>query len=495
MKMKNMSKKINWILIFILLLAFLLRVYNYKTFYVFSHDQDLASWVVKDILVNNHFRLIGQETSSKGVFIGGLFYYLQIPFYLIGKMNPLPSVFLSVILGVFSTFSLYFVINKVFNKKAAFISSLIYAASSLIVFTDREVVPTMPVMLWTVWFLYALFLVYRGKQLLGFTLFSLLVGVIWHLNLALLVLTPAIFFAFLASKKNLQLKAFVVSVITLITVNLPLLMFEVRHNFIQTKSVYLSLTTSKDLGVEATDRFAKLDRILQIASKNSINIFSMENFMKPSHFFVLLVVLLILLMKFKVLNKFWFAIFAYWQSIYIIFFTLISLNVSEYYLNGMNIVWIIVVSLALGLLINKKNLIIVYSLLAVFLYINISHILNYNSDKKGYLEKMALINEIKRDSQIHGYPCISISYITNPGYNFGYRYLFYIENMHVNNPSSGSPVYTIVYPHSLVDKIDNSFGSLGLIYPEYLKYNDNEVKNSCQGSNANLTDPMFGYVE
>ena len=67
--------------------------------------------------------------------------------------------------------------------------------------------------------------------------------------------------------------------------------------------------------------------------------------------------------------------------------------------------------------------------------------------------------------------------------------------MHVNRPVSGSPVYSIVFPHSMVDKIDKSFGSLGLIYPDYSRYNENDVNQSCQGANSNLTDPMFGYTE
>ena len=67
--------------------------------------------------------------------------------------------------------------------------------------------------------------------------------------------------------------------------------------------------------------------------------------------------------------------------------------------------------------------------------------------------------------------------------------------MHVNRPISNSPVYTIVYPHNLVNSIDKAFGSLGLIYPDYDRYNKEEVEKSCIGANSNLTDPMFGYTE
>jgi len=99
------------------------------------------------------------------------------------------------------------------------------------------------------------------------------------------------------------------------------------------------------------------------------------------------------------------------------------------------------------------------------------------------------------DSRNHNYPCVSISYITSPGNNLGYRYFFWLKKMHVNQPDSGSPVYTIVFPHSLVDRIDENFSALGLILPEYQKYTQSKVDQSCSGENSNLVDVMFGYTE
>ncbi|MDO8657992.1 MAG: hypothetical protein Q7K55_04580, partial [Candidatus Levybacteria bacterium] len=64
------------LLILILLLGLFFRIYKLEIFYPWGHDQDLFAWIAKDILIDGHFRLIGQETSIIGVFIGPLFYYL-----------------------------------------------------------------------------------------------------------------------------------------------------------------------------------------------------------------------------------------------------------------------------------------------------------------------------------------------------------------------------------------------------------------------------------
>ncbi|MBP9758779.1 glycosyltransferase family 39 protein [Candidatus Dojkabacteria bacterium] len=489
-------KNQKYILIAILILSFVFRIYNFKSFYVFSHDQDLASWIIKDIVVNGHNRLIGQETSSQGVFIGALYYYMQIPFYILSNMNPMGAIFMSIILGVFTTFSIYFVFSRLANTKVGLIGSFIHAVSALIVFTDREVAPTMPVVLWTVWYLYGLHLIYKDKYLNGFVLVGLLVGLIWHLNLALVLLLPLVLIAFLFSSKKINYKAIVIGLAVLFVTSLPLILFEYKHNFSQTKAVYLSLTTEKDLRVSSSKGYPKFDRVMQLVNKNTIGIFSNYNFVRPSLITAILIISLIYLVKAKKINRFLGVTFSFWLILYIAFFTLNSLNPSEYYFNGMNIVWMFIASSVLSELVSSKKLRKYFYILAtLFLVTNINFILRFNTDKKGYVEKMALVTHINEDRIKNGYPCISISYITKPGYDLGYRYLFWLNNMHVNNPISNSPVYTIVYPHSLVDKIDNSFGSLGLIYPDYSMYNSKDIETSCGGANSNLTDPMFGYTE
>lgn len=156
-------------------------------------------------------------------------------------------------------------------------------------------------------------------------------------------------------------------------------------------------------------------------------------------------------------------------------------------------VWIAALALAANYIYDKSRFL---GLLLVcgFLSINMYRFLDININKSGYLEKRALIAEINADAAKHNYSCISVSYITKPGYDLGYRYLFYLQNLHVNRPDSGSPVYTIVFPHSMVERIDNSFGALGLIYPDYEKYTAEEVSESCSGANSNLTDPLFGFT-
>ena len=84
-KISELIKK-NWLIIIIIAVGMFLRSIQLEDRFSYGHDQDLASWFVKDVLINGHLRLIGQETSTQGIFIGPLYYYLLIPFlYLFGE--------------------------------------------------------------------------------------------------------------------------------------------------------------------------------------------------------------------------------------------------------------------------------------------------------------------------------------------------------------------------------------------------------------------------
>src|SRR5258708_10546018 len=263
----------NWILLLILVAGIFLRAYHPLQLFQYGHDNDLTGWFVRDILFNHHIRLIGQETSSHGIFIGPYFYYLQIPFYLLTGLDPAGSLLVPIILGGLAIFSVYFVFKEIFNKNAGLIGAAVYSLSVLIVFTDREVVPTMPVVLWTIWFLYALNRILKGKGK-GYLIIGLLIGLIWSINLQLVILLPLILLAQIFSKKNINFKELIIGVLIAFVLNIPFLGFEVRHGFQQTRSLILSLTTNKDYVAGTSTGFAaKLDRTMQLVYKNTTSLY------------------------------------------------------------------------------------------------------------------------------------------------------------------------------------------------------------------------------
>ena len=465
------------ILIIAILLGLVMRGFQYRERFMYNHDTDLSAWIIKDIIVDKHIRLIGQQTTTLGIFIGPLFYYSLIPFYLLGGMDPLPSVAFSWIVSLLGVISIYWIGKKVHSKKIGLIAALIYAVSFGISLNEREVVPTTPVILWSMWFYYCVYLLWQGKRI-GLYLLAILAGLIWHLNLALILVLPLSLAGFLKNLFTWTKKDLLLSSLLLFLINIPLLAFEVRHGFSQTQYLISSLTTVSTGNV---NRLEKLYRVVYISAKNINTLFWHD--LPVSHYLGLVAML--------IAAGLWLRSTFFWFGLYILFFSLHPLNVSEYYLNGLQIVWMFLGAIVLS----KIPRIVSALILCLFMFYNLNLFFNSPINASGYIQRKQIAEFIRADALAHNYPCVSVSYMTDPGYNLGYRYLFYLNNLHVNQPMSNSPVYTIVFPHTRADRLDKTFGALGLIYPDYGKYTPAQVQDSCSGQNANLTDPMFGFTK
>ncbi len=487
-------------ILLIVLLGLFLRSYKPLELFMYSHDQDLLSWFVKDIVTNHNLRLIGQETSVHGVFIGPLWYYLATPFYVLFGMNPVGGLLLAILTGVLTVASIYYVFATVSKRSVGLLGALLYAVSFYSVMTDREVVPTTPTVLWSVWAFYAIHLFLQKRYRPAIVLSGVLTGLIWHINMGLVLIIPIIGMSCLVSlssekkiKHVLSLwKSIVVASVFAVIILSPFLLFEVRHGFVQTRSILTSSSTA------ATQSFMeKLDRTTTLASKNIIGFTWGPYINLPDKYPLFLIfALLFLLIYTKKISKTLGGFVLFWLCLYLAFFSFNSLNLSEYYLNGMLVVEVFILATVFVTLIESKQLRTLGAvLLLLFVVTNMIRLFTLPINKSGYVSRNALVQFIKNDAAKHGYPCVSVSYITEPGFNMGYRYLYYINGLHVNQPSSLAPVYTVVFPHSRVDRIDKSFGALGLIYPDYNRYKPEEVTVSCSGLDANLTDPLFGYVQ
>ncbi len=485
------SMKINAILITILILGVFTRSYQLLERFNYAHDNDLASWIIKDIVIDKHVRLIGQLTSSPGVFIGPLWYYLQIPFYLLGHMDPGYVPFLSVGVGLVAIISIYYVMAKIYGQKAGEFAALIYAISQYISNTERDVVPTTPVFLWSIWFLYGINLLVKGNRR-GLVVVAILWAMIWHINLALIFSVPLVVGVLIFRWWKFSVRDFVLPIVILVVLSLPLVAFEFRHQFSQTRAL---LETGSQSGRSLEIVGQKASKVVFFTTVNANRLF----WTKPSQLSWAVVPLVLLLggvylVKQGVISKDQAIVYISWWGTYLVMFSLNPLNLSEYYLNGFTILWVVLAALLLTRIFNKWPVVAI-AIAIVFIAHNLLLAINVNVDESGYLQKKALVAFIANDSRSHGYPCLAVSYMTDPGRDLGYRYWYWLSNLHVNTPRSGSPVYTVVFPHTRAGRLDKTFGSLGLVYPDYSRYTKDQVEKSCQGENENLTGSMFGFTK
>ena len=483
------------ILALILVIGLFFRSYQLTERFEFAHDGDLYSWIVKDIVVNHHFRLIGQLTSAPGIFIGGLFYYLLIPFFLLSNMDPIGTTSFAIIIGLVTIFSLYFVLSKLFKTEVGLIASFLYATLLTTVNADRWIVPTVTTNLWVIWYFYGVIKIARGDYRV-LPILGILIGLIWHVHIALIPALIAIPAAIYFAKKLPNTKQVAQFFIALFATSLPLLMFEARHGFGQTLSLISNFTTPQ---VGATGLY-KLTLVLNMVVKNiSVLFFAPQSFSQTFNiFFVLIIILLgFLLIRKKILSQKEFLIFLIWIAGVIAFFGLSSSPISEYYFSNIGIIFLSLVSLLLYLIFKSSYLgkALVAGLLILIPIKNGYFVITNDYYNKGYVEKKAVVNFIKTDSENRGFPCIGISYITAAGENVGFRYFFYLKNMHIVHPSLNIPVYNIVIPDELsLGEAKQKFGHIGVIPPTKVPSLET-IQKTCQTPNTNLTDSLFGYVD
>lgn len=489
------NKQHLYILGFILIVGIFFRTYQVINQFNFDHDGDLYSWIVKDITVNHHFRLIGQLTTAPGIFIGPLFYYLITPFFLINNMYPTGGIIPITIIGILTIISYYFVFTKLFNTKIGLIAAFLYSVLLSTVRFDRQVVPSTLTNIWVIWYFYTVINITRGNYSV-LPILGILIGLIWHIHIALIPALIAVPVAILVSHKLPTKKQAGLFLISLFITSLPLIIFEVRHNFQQTSSLFNNFMVKSD----GATGIHKLQQVLEMVTKNINTLFFMPQSFKITNHFIFIILILfsaLFLVKKKLLSIKELIVLYAWIIGVIVFFSMSSSPISEYYFANIEIIFIALVSLYLFVLFKSSSLgkIAVMSLLVLIVFKNGYFTVTKYFYHKGYLEKKAVVGFIKKDMQKKGFPCIGISYITAPGENAGFRYLLYLENIHLVHPSLEVPVYNIFVPEELSqDSNKQKYEHIAVVPPTYIPSTE-AIQKSCQVPNTNLTDSMFGYVE
>lgn len=468
------------ILIFILLIGLLFRTYKLEELYIFEHDQDLFSWIVKDILVDKHLRLIGQLTSIDGLFIGPFFYYLLVPFFALTNLNPVGALIPAILLGLITVWSFYFVFVKLFNVKIGIIAAFLYSVSLGSVFYDRWVVPTQPVVLWSVWYLYILFNLLKGNLKVLWIL-AILAGLTLSIHIALAPLFLMIPIALFLAKRDKKLnfkkvskKNIFISLLLLLILVSPYFIFEIRHNFSQSQSLLISLTDKKTelTGVYRFmvifESFVRLVRGMFIQSGFSIP------FAVTSAVWLIFLLAPFYFLRKKIFSKNQLILIYLWIAILILSLQFSKRPVSEYYLLSLFIPFLLVFSILLSFL--KKWLLVMLAL--IYLIFNVFSLLNLPNSQTSYYYKKQVTEYIKEDAKQKGYPCVAINYIAKFGTAVGFRYLLWWKGVEVINPNEKVPVYSIVIPYSTSEnEINIRLGHYGVIVPKDKQFNDKTVCN------------------
>ena len=222
-----------WPIILIALVGFLLRIVKIEELFYFTYDESIPAFVGRRLLLWHHLPLIGGVTPF-GFHIAPYFYWLLSVILIIGKLNPLAWGFAGAVFSAITTVLIYLVGREFGSKKVGVVAAILWATSYLTNIYDRH--------FWALWWgplislitLFSLYKIIKGNQKFTYLLAATLAFALCAdpSNFVFIVFTIAVWFIYKLPFKHLGI------IITVIVLSLaPLVIFDLRHNFANTKPI------------------------------------------------------------------------------------------------------------------------------------------------------------------------------------------------------------------------------------------------------------------
>ncbi|OGK37835.1 hypothetical protein A3F03_04835 [Candidatus Roizmanbacteria bacterium RIFCSPHIGHO2_12_FULL_41_11] len=243
----------NWHFFLLFIMAIFLRFYKIEEFITFLGDQGRDALIIKRIVDFEHFPAIGAPSSVGQIFLGPFYYYLMALFLPLFNYNPV-----GLAIGV-ACYSLFFmlIIFLLIKKELDFLSALILIFFMTFSFTlidfsryswNPNLVPYFSFL--TLFFFYKS--LQTRKKFFSFLFGCFLAFSIQLHYLALALFLPIIIFYIIrlhqAKTSKYYLNVFISALTGFILISSPLIIFDLKHQFINSKNFFNIFTGDKLVG-------------------------------------------------------------------------------------------------------------------------------------------------------------------------------------------------------------------------------------------------------
>lgn len=126
-----------FLFVLVILIAIVLRFYNLSGYIQFLGDQGRDVLIVKRMLVEHQWTLLGPNASVGGFFTGPIYYYFMLPFLWLFNLNPVGPAYLSAVFGLSTVILIYYFGKHFFNERVALVASFLAAISPKMVDISR----------------------------------------------------------------------------------------------------------------------------------------------------------------------------------------------------------------------------------------------------------------------------------------------------------------------------------------------------------------------
>jgi len=240
------------LLVLIAILAALLRFWHLPEYMTFLGDEGRDALVVKRMIVDHKFRLIGPVTSVGNMYLGPLYYYLMLPAMFISLLSPVGPAAMVAVLSIITVALVYFYGREWVGGKAALMAAFLYAISPVaIIYSHSSWNPNvMP--FFALISIYAIWRIWQKKQFWWLTILGISFSFVLQSHWLGLLLLPTIGLFWLMTlieilrskqkRKKFWLHSFFGFGFFLLLTVVPLVWFDLRHGFINSQAFSKFLT-------------------------------------------------------------------------------------------------------------------------------------------------------------------------------------------------------------------------------------------------------------
>lgn len=241
-----------------------LRLYRISQYLTFLGDEGRDVLVVKKMIIDHKFTLLGPTASVGGFFLGPIYYYFMAPFLWLWNLDPTGPAVMVALFGLATITLLYYMGIRIFNFWTGFIAACLYALSPLVIAYSRSswnpnIVPFFSTLL-----LLCLWEISQKPQARKYYWVAGIVmgiGLQLHYLFLFLYVMTAIWIVTVYWYRRFNLLNIVWLTGGIIIGLSPFLAFELRHGFPNTRSIYQFLTQSPDTGFTLSVFFTNINDV------------------------------------------------------------------------------------------------------------------------------------------------------------------------------------------------------------------------------------------
>ena len=423
------------ILFLIILVGSFLRLEGvFTNSFAFTYDVGRDMLSLWNIAYDHKIILIGATTGIPGVFYGPWWYYMLTPFFLLFGGNPQGIAFILSIVGILSIFLSYYVGKRIGGSFLGLSMALLASISPTMVSLSSQIWNPNISPLFVLLIILVLERIYLLKNKAK-PIYFLILGVLLALNIDIEILWGILFsVGILISllfilRRRLSVKQIVFTLFGALIVLLPRIIFELRHNFIMTKSfiAFLSAKTLED----KLDLYHFLEnRILTHLDEFSKSFLHTNNYLT---LFLLAFVAISVLLFYKKSSQIIKDLILTSLTVLFVFYIgslIFTHALWPHYFVGLPVIYIFVVSISLFLFSKKigNNLLSILILVIIFVIninsLNISQRFNkplWEGNASVYRNQLEVIDYVYKEA--NGNPFKYVTY-TPPVFDYTYQYLF-----------------------------------------------------------------------